>query len=288
MRESLASFRELKGIGPATEARLHAAGVYTWEALSEVVETLGKLGACTGDHFRELAGQIAERRPTAGAASPRRGDAERSEAFVVRIALARDGQPVRSTVTHVQTQTEQPLAGWSPAAVIRLIESQAALSRPPRPAEETEAASSDSAPDPASVPPDPAPPDAALDPAPAPAPAAYPAPPPVPSEHLIVLDAGRAIGGSRRTVELVVQTNRMGDPASFEYRATLAGRPYGEAGDATPWTVLGSDAGRGRPPARLPVRFEAVELPPGLQRLRLELALRLARPRAEAPPLALA
>jgi hypothetical protein len=279
MHQSLASFRELKGIGPATEARLHGAGVYTWEALSEVVETLGKLGACSGDHFRELAGQIAERR----------GDGERSEAFVVRVALAGDGQPVRSTVTHVRTQTEQPLAGWSPAAVIRLIESQAALSRPPRPAEETEAASSDSALDPASVPPDPAPPDAALDPAPAPAPAAYPAPPPVPSEHLIVLDAGRAIGGSRRTIELVVQTNRMGDPASFEYRATLAGRPYGEADDsAAPWAVLGSDAGRGRPPARLPVRFEAVELPPGLQRLRLELAVRLARPRAEAPPLVLA
>jgi hypothetical protein len=260
MHDSLASFRELKGIGPATEARLHAAGVYTWEALSEVVETLGKLGACGGDHFRELAGQIAERRP-AEAASPRRGDGERSEAFVVRIALAGDGQPVRSTVTHVRTQTEQPLAGWSPAAVIRLIESQAALPRRSRPAEEDEAAS---------------------DPVPDPAPA------PAPSEHLVVLDAGRAIGGSRRTIELVVQTNRMGDPASFEYRATLAGRPYGGAGDATSWTVLSSDAGRGRPPARLPVRFEAVELPPGLHRLRLELDLRLARPRAEAPALALA
>jgi hypothetical protein len=252
MHQSLASFRELKGIGPATEARLHGAGVYTWEALSEVVETLGKLGACSGDHFRELAGQIAERR----------GDGERSEAFVVRVALAGDGQPVRSTVTHVRTQTEQPLAGWSPAAVIRLIESQAALARPPRPAEDAE-------------------------------PAPEPAPAPVPAEHLVVLDAGRAIGGSRRTIELVVQTNRMGDPASFEYRATLAGRPYGEADDsAAPWAVLGSDAGRGRPPARLParlpVRFEAVELPPGLQRLRMELAVRLARPRVEAPPLVLA
>jgi hypothetical protein len=270
MHQSLASFRELKGIGPATESRLHAAGVYTWEALSEVVETLGKLGACSGDHFRELAGQIAERRSTAGVVSPRRGDGERSEAFVVRIALAGDGRPVRSTVTHVRTQTEQPLAGWSPAAVIRLIESQAALARPPRPAEDAEPAPAVPAPDLAPQ-------------------AAAPAPAPVPAEHLVVLDAGRAIGGSRRTIELVVQTNRMGDPASFEYRATLAGRPYGEADDsAAPWTVLGSDAGRGRPPARLPVRFEAVELPPGLQRLRLELALRLARPRAEAPPLVLA
>ena len=260
MRESLASFRELKGIGPATEARLHAAGVTTWEALSEVVETLGRLGACTGDHFRELAGQIAERRSAAGLSGPR-PDGERSEAFVVRIALAGDGQPVRTTVTHARTQTEQPLAGWSPAAVIRLIESQSGLVLASRPA-----------PAPESVP--------------VPAP---PAPSPVPSEHLVVLDAGRAIGGSSRTVELAVATNRAGVPASFEYRATLAGRPYGEADDAAAtWTVLASDGGRGRPPARLPVRFEAVELPPGLQRLRLELALQLARPRAEAPTLALA
>ena len=264
MRQSLASFRELKGIGPATEARLHAAGVTTWEALSEVVETLGRLGACTGDHFRELAGQIAERRSAAGLSGPR-PDGERSEAFVVRIALAGDGQPVRTTVTHARTQTEQPLAGWSPAAVIRLIESQSGLALASRP-------------EPA---PEPAP-----ESVPVPAP---PAPSPVPSEHLVVLDAGKAIGGSRRTIELVVETNRVGDPASFEYRATLAGRPYGEADDAAAtWTVLASDGGRGRPPARLPVRFEAVELPPGLQRLRLELALQLARPRAEAPTLALA
>lgn len=259
MGDHLASFRELKGIGPATEARLHGAGVHTWEALSEVVETLGKLGACSGDHFRELAGRIAERR-AAEAPSPRRPGGERSEAFVVRIALA-DGQPARTTVTHVRTQTEQPLAGWSPAAVVRLIESQAGLPRASRPA------------------PEPAPP---AEPPPAP-------PPPDPTEHLVVLDAGRAIGGARRTLELAVETSRMGEPASFRYQATLASRPYGLAGDpAAAWTTLASEAGRGRPPARLPLRFESVELPPGLQRLRLELSLRLARPRAEAPPLRLA
>ena len=32
MSDVLASFRELKGIGPATEAKLHEAGVYTWAA----------------------------------------------------------------------------------------------------------------------------------------------------------------------------------------------------------------------------------------------------------------
>jgi hypothetical protein len=193
------------------------------------------------------------RRSVAGASRPRPGG-ERDETFVVRIALAAGGRPVRTTVTHVGTQTEQPLVGWSPAAVVRLIESQARLSRAPGPA---------------------------ADPAPVP-------PPPLPAQHLVVLDAGRAIGGGRRTIELAVETSRMGDPVSFRYRATLAGRSYGQAGDDAGWTPLATDAGRGRPPARLPLRFEAVELPAGLQRLRLELAVAPARPRAQAPPLTLA
>ncbi len=40
MSQSLASLRDLKGIGPATEARLHKAGVYTWEALGAAASAL--------------------------------------------------------------------------------------------------------------------------------------------------------------------------------------------------------------------------------------------------------
>ena len=39
MSESLASFRDLKGIGPATEARL-TRRVYTWEALGAAASAL--------------------------------------------------------------------------------------------------------------------------------------------------------------------------------------------------------------------------------------------------------
>jgi hypothetical protein len=195
--------------------------------------------------------------------------------------VAADGRPVRSSLTHVRSQTEQPLAGWAPRELVRLIEEQAGLSGA-EPAPPPEA----SDPEPAAAAPEPAPAAAAPEPEPA---AAAPEPEPAaaaPPEHLVVLDAGRAIGGSSRTIELAVATNRLGDPASFEYRATLAGRPYGDTDG--PWTDLASQEGRGRPPARLPVRFEAVDLPPGLQRLRLELALRLAEPRDQAPALALA
>ena len=58
MGESLASFRELKGIGPATEARLHESGILTWETLAVAAtalaavhgegETLRDVAACRG------------------------------------------------------------------------------------------------------------------------------------------------------------------------------------------------------------------------------------------------
>jgi hypothetical protein len=162
-------------------------------------------------------------------------------------------------VTHVRTQAEAPVPGWAPAEIIRLIEEQAGLVPAPGPAPAVADAGQEAeAPEPV---------------------------PQTPEEHLVVLDAGRAIGGAARTIELVVATNRMGGPpAGFEYRATLAGRPYGTAAS---WTPLATEAGRGRPPASLPVRFEAVAIPPGLQRLRLEMALRLAEPLQEQPRLSL-
>lgn len=67
MSDSLASFRELKGVGPATEARLHEAGVFTWEALSQVAAALGSVRGATGEFLHDLSGRIAEH----AAAGPR-------------------------------------------------------------------------------------------------------------------------------------------------------------------------------------------------------------------------
>ncbi|HET6685741.1 MAG TPA: hypothetical protein VFH02_04355 [Jiangellaceae bacterium] len=259
MSDVLASFRELKGIGPATEVKLHEAGVYTWAALAQVVTALGSVRGSNGDTLHDLSAQIAGRASAAGGSSPPLPSGERSEAFIVRMSLAADGLPTRSTVTHVRTQTEQPRAGWSPDDVIRFIEAQASLAVTPQPgpAEHT--------------------------PTPAPARAASPS-----RDHVVTLDVGNVIGGRRRSIELVVSTARVAPRADFEYRATLAGRPYGQAPATGPaWTDLAAHTGRSQPPERLPLRFDAVELPPGVQRLRLEMTLRLQAPTRRTPTLKL-
>jgi predicted RecB family nuclease len=66
----VASFRELKGIGPATEAKLHEAGVYTWAALAEVETALGNVRGSNGDTLRDLSAQIADRASAAGRHGP--------------------------------------------------------------------------------------------------------------------------------------------------------------------------------------------------------------------------
>jgi predicted flap endonuclease-1-like 5' DNA nuclease len=258
MGDSLARFRDLKGVGPATEARLHEAGVFTWEALSEVLDAIAAVRSSTGDPLRDISDQVAARASAAGAAAPSLPDGERSEAFIIRMSLTNDGQPTRSTVTHVRTQDEQPLAGWQPDEVIRFIEAQSGVVAGPAPV-----ATEDTS---------------------RPAPAAAAAT----RDHLVVLDAGMAMGGAARTIELVVSTDQAADMGEFEYRATLAGRAYGQPPEAgASWTTLASHTGRADPPNRLPLRFEAIRLPRGVQRLRLELALRLPESKQEAPALRL-
>ena len=127
MSEFLASFRELRGIGPASEARLHDAGLYTWTALSEVLAVLGRIGGSLMGRWRtspiRWPRAFGGRRTT----PPRKPAGERSEAFIVRLALAPDGGPLRSSVTSVRTQTEQPWAGWSPAELLAFVEKQSGL-----------------------------------------------------------------------------------------------------------------------------------------------------------------
>jgi hypothetical protein len=256
MSGSLASFRELKGVGPATEARLHAAGVFTWEALSQVAAALGSVRGATGESLHDLSGRLAEHAAAAGASGPRPPNAERDEAFIVRIVVADGGEPVRSTMTHVGTQTERSSAGWSGDELLRFIEDHAGM----RPAADGSAADRAAA-----------------------------APRRRPSRvHVAVLDAGKAIGGASRDIELDLATDKVGDVPELEYQATLSGRPFGEGGTPTAWTTLARQAGRLSVSDRLPLRFTAVALPPGIQRLRVEVALRLPEPTEDAPRLALA
>lgn len=268
MSESLASFRDLKGIGPATEARLHEAGVYTWEALGAAASALAAVRG-NGDTLREVADLVAAQRTEAeGQAALRLPGGERLEAFVLRMTLAADGEPRRCTITHARTVAEQAWAGWAPAELARFIEEHSGLRTGPALVEEP--SHNGGRPSPSR-----------------PSPLARPSPLSRPArDHLVVLDAGKAIGGTSRDVDLVV-TNTRAAGADFGYQATLAARRLG-AGSGEGWTSVGSYAGIGHPADELALRFPAVQLPAGIHRLQLRLTVNLPGPTRRSPALALA
>jgi hypothetical protein len=269
MSESLASFRDLKGIGPATEARLHEAGIYTWDALSAAASALAAVRG-NGDTPREVAGLVAALRTKAGGqAAPHASGGERLEAFVLRMALAADGKPQRCTVTHVRTMAEQAWAGWTPAELTRFIEEHsgvrigpAQVEKPPHdgdraslsPQRRKTAASRQRRSS---------------------------------RDHIVVFDAGKAIGGAGRDIDLVV-TNRRAAGSVFDYRATLAARRLGAGETGEDWTTLASHAGTSHPGHELALRFPAVQLPTGIYRLQLRLEVNLPAPTRQPPALALA
>jgi hypothetical protein len=217
MSDSLASFRELSGIGPATEARLHEAGLYTWEALAEVLSVVGRASR-GGSTLRELSDCA---------------NARASEARARRRAIA-------GAATDTTRKATTPVA--APVAERALVNGD-----PPRP-----------------------------EPTPAPS-----------RHHVVILDAGKAIGGAPRELTLAVSTAGLAEADEFGYEARLSGRALGRGAGDSGWRILADDRGVGHPPQTLPLTFAAPALAPGVHRLRLELALRLASPRRQAPALAL-
>ena len=124
MGDSFARFRDLKGIGPATEARLHESGIYTWEALAVAATALAAVRG-EGDTLRDVANAVAARRAEAedsGAAVRLPGGGERLESFLLRVALRADGAPQRCEVTHVRTMAEQAWSGWRPGELANFIQ----------------------------------------------------------------------------------------------------------------------------------------------------------------------
>jgi hypothetical protein len=214
-----------------------------------------------------LAENIDGRAWVAVSSPPPPPNADRNEAFIVRIVVADGGgEPIRSTMIHVRTQTERSSTGWSGDELLRFIEEHAGMPVGAAPAAADERAAEQ-----------------------APADQAATAPRRRPSRvHVAVLDAGKAIGGASRDIELDLATDKVGEVPELEYQATLSGRPFGEAGRPSTWTTLARQAGRVAVSDRLPLRFAAVALPPGIQRLRVEVALRLPDPAEDAPKLAIA
>jgi hypothetical protein len=262
MGEALASFRDLKGIGPATEARLHETGVYTWEALAAAASALASVRG-NGDTLREIAGAVAARRTEENggeADAHTSGDGERLEAFVLRMSLSARGEPQRCEVTHVRTMAEKAWAGWRPTELAGFIQKHAKIRPEPAPRKEP------------------------VDKEPA---AQSPSEQPSSADHVLVLDAGKAIGGRSRDIDLVV-TNTRSAGGAFGYRATLARRGLGAGQNGDGWINLGTRTGTGSAGADLALGFQAVQLPSGIHRLQLRLEVSLPALAKQAPALSLA
>ena len=268
MGDSLARFRDLKGIGPATEARLHETGIYTWEALAVAATALAAVRG-EGDTRRDVANAVAAR----GAEAEERGAAvglpdgnERLESFLVRVAINVNGAPQRSEVTHVRTMAEQAWSGWSPGELATFIQEHSGVRGA---ASDDEPTRDDQA-----------------------APRSRrrretaPRTPPS-SDHLVVLDAGKAIGGSSRDVNLVISKARAAN-GDFDYRATLAVRALGNGRNGEGWTTVGNRTGTGSAADDVVLEFPAVHLPPGIHRLQLRMEVRLHAASSRPPALTVA
>jgi hypothetical protein len=204
---------------------------------------------------RTEAGGTESRPPAAG---------ERLEAFVLRLSLDANGEAQRCEVTHVRTMAEHAWAGWQPDELARFVQKHAKLRSAP-------ARRKDGSPKQS----------------PTPRRQDAPSPESVSSDHVVVLDAGKAIGGTSRDVNLVI-TNTQAAGGAFGYRATLAARGLGVGRNGEAWTALATRAGEGSAEDELALGFPGVQLPPGIQRLQLRLEVQLPAPAARPPALALA
>ena len=269
MGDSLARFRDLKGIGPATEARLHETGIYTWEALAVAATALAAVRG-EGDTLRDVANAVAARRAEAeerGAAVGLPGGGERLESFLVRVAITANGAPQRCEVIHVRTMAEQAWSGWSPGELGTFIEEHSGVRR---------GAASDDEP----THDDQAPPRSRRGRETAPR-------TPPSSDHLVVLDAGKAIGGASRDINLVVSDTRAAD-GDFGYRATLAARELGHGTNGEDWSTVAAHTGTGSAAGDVVLDFPAVPLPPGIHRLQLRMEVRLHAASSRPPALTVA
>jgi hypothetical protein len=273
MSEVLARFRDLKGIGPATEARLHEAGIYTWEALGAAASALAAVR--DGESTKEVAALVAAHGAEAGnPQAPHAPGGERLEAFVLRLAVTGDGDVRRCRLSHVRTMDEHSSAACDPESLARFVQQHAGLR------DDTVA----------DLP-------AGTGRVEEPVRAGLPAPASPSRDHLVVLDAGKAIGGADRAIALRV--DGLGAVArGTGYRAELYTRPLGDDraghGPDGGWTAAArrsgrigpgtqQDVGDGVPGSEVELAFGPVRLPAGVNRLQVRLHLQLPAPAARPP-----
>lgn len=268
-----APFRELKGIGPATEGKLHASGIRTWAALAETLDAIAQVTGVDAKRLRSLRDESRQKHDDSSVMTV--GDGERTSRFVLSIVTHADGQVARSSVVDVRSELTKSFPGVSGADIVAFIEER--IGEPVVPAA-VEARPASSAPlgfaeatgfDPAE-------------------PIRFRAS--SAQNDLVVIDAGKAIGGAGNDVLLRWDTSEIdtGDSAGFRYRASLAWRAYGGSGGSG-WRPLGVTAGSAQPGEIVELAFEATGLAPGINRLELTVEVQpmvdisATRRRVEAP-----
>lgn len=249
MTDTMSPFRDLEGIGPATESRLHDAGVWAWSDLAEVLHAVGGIRGLTVDGLRSLA-RSADSRSGDGDDATTANNGEHGETFLVRLAVGSDRAVVRTSLTHVRSREEHAWVGWEVPEMFKLMCCLADVD---------DFGWSDRG-DPARVP-------AVGEPLAQPDRRAAPAPP-----TPVVVDGGVIIGGDPQSVEMTLAADASSDldSDSFSYRASLEARPYGESG----WTSVGETiGGTGTPGMDTVVTFDEIEVPTNLHRLRALVAV---------------
>jgi hypothetical protein len=120
--------RSIRGIGRETARRLQEAGVRTFADLAgrSPGEIAGKARVQVSRVEREdwiaQARALAEH-PQAAAAQPEPADedTEHRESFVLRLALDDDNRVIRTLVTHVSSEREEPWAGWDTGRLLEFL-----------------------------------------------------------------------------------------------------------------------------------------------------------------------
>lgn len=162
------------------------------------------------------------------------GPTERVEAFVVRTALDDAGKPLRSRIVHVRSRAEASSTGWHPDDLVHFMEDCLRLPRSSRPPVTLARRPAEGS-----------------------------------GRHAVDLDAGTVVGGRVRDVEIAIATTGR---SQLSYEAVLSARPFPRgAADDQVRTTLATLRDSAEAGERLDLRFASVNLPTGLQRLRLSV-----------------
>lgn len=124
-------FKQMKGIGPKTERRLHEAGILTYEqlaqtepdALAQIVEGLVGMSAerIIQEDWRGQARELAQQQKT-----PANG--QHYATFTVELLLDPSNNVRRTRVVHVQDEThKETWAGWKDGRLVQFISEHAGL-----------------------------------------------------------------------------------------------------------------------------------------------------------------